>query len=103
MFRPSLEGPKRERGVRQEVLLGATTSEDSQLEDSRAPGGPPEELLHFQSSGCWAVGHFTGITFSLWKEVRSWRSGRDEMHNPFLGVFSNSSSKWTPRNMPFKC
>lgn len=42
MFRPSLEGPKRERGVRQEVLLGATTSEDSQLEDSRAPGGLPK-------------------------------------------------------------
>ena len=31
----------------------------------RIPGlqGPPEELLHFQPSGCWALGHFTGVTF----------------------------------------
>ena len=30
-----------ERGVKQ-VLLGATASEDSQLEDSQAPGGLPK-------------------------------------------------------------
>ena len=31
----------------------------------RIPGlqGPPEELLYFQPSGCWALGHFTGVTF----------------------------------------
>ena len=42
MFRPGLEGPERERELRKEVLLGATASEDGQLEDSRAPGGLPK-------------------------------------------------------------
>ena len=57
-------------------------------------------LLAQRLLGSWP---FHRYYFSLWKDVCSWRSGRDEMHNPFFGVFSNSSSKWTPRNMPFKC